>query len=511
MTQKRHRGPDKQYDYLMKDLIVTGLGLGIFKPKLNPTSKDAITEMQKILTNQAKENPNARNKPWESNPVNTRWNGKGLLEYAVDYDREDLFKLILSYIYIDPKTILQYTADLKKAKYLKLLLANKDEKFLIPDSGLQPGPKIDVNFFHERDTYKSNDFSGVTALCCAAKTDDSTCLQLLLKDPNIDLNLARGYYTPLYAAMYQAEKHKKAMHKAMYQAEMHKEEMHKAETDAKKAEAMEQAEMHKEAMEQAEMHKEAMEQAEKEAMEQAEMHKRVEENVNILINDDRLYKQTPLNGWRTSLLVAAQIKDRPPHALDPDYYRDTFIVCQRIISRLLYNSKHTKAQLELNIIDMDGNSILSGACNISDLKLFKFFLYSNGWGTKVNDEFPEEINFVRRIEFDPNIAENWEKSNGFPFLNFLNMNDVLQNKLFVSDFIMLHGLIKLHDGTVPITARKFIIENIMEYYVRDNREMFLNILASPKIKQFVESDNLDVKQKFMVELLKKIRDFYKIE
>ena len=89
MAQKRPRGPDKQYDDLMKNLIVTGLGLGIFDriPKPNPTAEDAIREMKRILTLKAKENENARWKPWECNPVNTRWDGKGLLEYAVDYDR----------------------------------------------------------------------------------------------------------------------------------------------------------------------------------------------------------------------------------------------------------------------------------------------------------------------------------------------------------------------------------------------------------------------------------------
>lgn len=465
MAQKRPRGPDREYGQFMRVRVPDPeIDWGeVMKDAIVLYPEGAYNQMQQILENQAEYNEYARNKPWESNPVNSRWRGKGLLEYAVDYDREDLFKLILSYIYIDPKTILQYTADLKKAKYLKLLLANKDEKFLIPDSGLQPGPKIDVNFFYEDDTYG---FFPITALCCAAKTDDSTCLQLLLKEPNIDLNLADGYYTPLYAAMYQAEKHKAAMHKAKTHDE---------------------------------------------AMEKAEMHKRVEENVNILVNDDRLYKQTPLSRGKTSLLVAAQVKSQ--NHPNPEFNKG-FIVCQKIISRLLYNSKHTKAQLALNIIDMDGNSILSGACNISDLKLFKYFLYANGWGTHEKDTNPEKLQPELDRKISPNNAENWEKLNGFPFLNFLKMNDALGSSFYVSDFLMQNSFpdIRIYDGNVPIIVRRFIFENIMEYYARDtNRDMFLNILASQKINEFVESDNLDDIQKCMVELLTKIREFYNIK
>ena len=417
------RGKDIDYGLKLKELIID-------------YPSDAYKQMLLILTKKIKST--TRWKVWEAgNPVNTG----GLLEYAVDYDREDLFKLILSYEYIKPFTILQYTAATKNAKYLELLLANKEEKFLIPGLGLQPEPKIDVNFFHEHITYN---FYGETALCCAAKTDDSTCLQLLLKEPNIDLNLARGYYTPLFAAMRDGR----------------------------------------------------------------------EENVNILINDDRLYKQTPLSRGRTSLLVAAQVKFIP---LDPDFPHigNGFIACQKIISRLLYNSKHTKAQLALNIIDMDGNSILSGACKISDLKLFKYFLYANGWGTKIEDIDPEKLNLELDSKISPNNAVNWTKSSEL-FQNFLKMNDALRSSLVVSDISFQDrpqidtSLFAL--GKIPHSNIKLIFDTINAFYVRDtNQDLFLNILKSAKIKEFVDSGDLDDIQKCMVELLKKIRTYYGIE
>ena len=436
------RGKDIDYELKLKDLIIA-------------YPSDAYKQMLLILTKKIKST--TRWNVWENNnPVNSG----GLLEYAIDYDREDLFKLILSYKYIKPFTILQYAAATKNAKYLELLLANKEEKFLIPDSDLQPEPKIDVNFFHEHGfAYR---FSGVTALCCAAKTDDSTCLQLLLKEPNIDLNLtaANSHYTPLFAAMYR---------KMLY-----------------------------------------------EKMEKMEQMEKMEKNVNILINDDRLYERTPLNGGRTSLLVAAQIKSRPPHPLDPDI-NDTFIVCQNIISRLLYKSKHTKAQLALNIIDMDGNSVLSGACKISDLKLFKYFLYANGWGTKIDDTHPEKLDNELDWKISPNSpnnAENWTASSEL-FRNFLNMNDALRSSRVafeLSSQDMPRDASQFFNGRIPHSSIQFIFDTINAFYVRDtNRDLFLNILASPKITQFVESGGKDDIQECMVELLKKIREYYGIK
>lgn len=424
--QRGKRGKDIDYGEMMKELI-----------ELHPPN--AFKEMQRILKLKLK--GNTRCEAWDDNPVNTRWHGgKGLLELAVDNNREDLFNLILSYIYIYPFTILQYTAATKNAKYLELLLANKDKKYLIPGRGQQPGPKIDVNFFYDPNTYNYNsyDFCRITALCCAAKTDDSTCLQLLLKEPNIDLNLANGSNTPLYAAMRYGR----------------------------------------------------------------------EENVNILINDDRLYKQTPLSRNRTSLLVAAQVKFIPEDPHLPGY-----IVCQKIISRLLYNSKHTKAQLALNIIDMDGNSILSGACNISDLKLFKYFLYANGWGTKIDDTHPEKLDTELDSEFSPNNAENWTESSEL-FRNFLNMNDALRSSIVASELLFEsrpRDKSQFAVGIIPHSNIKLIVDTINAFYVRDtDRTKFINILASTKITQFVKSGGKDNIQKCMVELLVKIREDYGI-
>lgn len=411
------RGKDIDYGLMLKELIID-------------YPQDAYKQMLLILTKKIKST--TRWNVWENNPVNTR----GLLKYAVDLDREDLFKLILSYKYLKPFTILQYTAATKNAKYLELLLANKDEKFLIPGFGLQPEPKINVNFFHEHITYN---FNGMTALCCAARTDDSTCLQLLLKEPNIDLNLAHASYTPLFAAMRDGR----------------------------------------------------------------------EENVNILINDDRLYKQTPLSRGRTSLLVAAQVKFDPEY---PDF--KGYIVSQKIISRLLYNSKHTKAQLALNVMDMDGNSILSGACNISDLKLFKYFLYANGWGTYIEDTDPEKLNLELDSKISPNNAVNWTKSSKL-FQNFLKMNDALRSSLVVSDISFQDrpqidtSLFAL--GKIPHSNIKLIFDTINAFYVRDtNQTLFLNILKSAKIKEFVDSGDLDDIQKCMVDLLNNIRTYYGI-
>ena len=320
--------------------------------------------------------------------------------------------------------------------YLKLLLANNDEKFLIPGRVLQREPKIDVNFLN---VDIDSNFYNHTALCCAARTDDSTCLHLLLKEPNIDINLGKNHLTPLFFAMLENR----------------------------------------------------------------------EENVNILINDDRLYKQTPLSRNRTSLLVAAQVKFRPDWPDNPGY-----VFSQKIISLLLYNSKHTKAQLALNIIDMDENSILSGACNISDLKLFKYFLYANGWGTKIEDTHPEKLDPELDSKISPNNAENWTESSEL-FHNFLKMNDALRSSRVafeLSSQDMPRDASQYFNGRIPHSSIQFIFDTINAFYVRDtNPDLFLNILASPKITQFVESGGKDDIQECMVELLKKIREYYGIK
>jgi hypothetical protein len=251
--------------------------------------------------------------------------------------------------------------------------------------------------------------------------------------------------------------------------------------------------------------------------------KNSEECINLLINDDRLHEDK--FGSEPTLLIAAEhLKTFFPLCFEVgmlDTEKNQWVY-QQAINRLLYESNNTMAQLKLNYYGFDGGSILNAACENGNLKLFKYFLYANGWGTKVYDESPGEIivNFFESKESDPNNADNWEKSNEL-FLNFLDMNDALRSYLVSVDFLSQNRIAKDSQFAcekIAFTTIKMISNTIMQFYVRDtDRKNFINILASLKIGEFVDSTNeknlmppLKKQKFFMVTLLKKIRTYYGI-
>ena len=244
---------------------------------------------------------------------------------------------------------------------------------------------------------------------------------------------------------------------------------------------------------------------------------RSEECINLLINDDRLYEDK-FGSEPTLLIAAEQLKTFFPLCFEETMHNKDQWVYQQAINRLLYESKNTMAQLKLNYYDkFDERSILHAACQNRNLKLFKYFLYANGWGTKVQDESPGDIsfNFFAGEEFDPNNANNWEKSNEL-FWNFFHMNDALRSSLVASNLLSQNSIAP--NSKFPIIATNNIIMifgTIMQFYVRDTKQDFLKILDSPSIRRFIDSTidltlmPLPKKEiTFMVELLEKIRTYY---
>lgn len=246
-----------------------------------------------------------------------------------------------------------------------------------------------------------------------------------------------------------------------------------------------------------------------------------EECINLLINDDRLHEDK--FGSEPTLLIAAEhLQTFFPLCFEVGMPNKDQWVYQQAINRLLYESKNTMAQLKLNYYDkFDERSILNAACENGNLKLFKYFLYANGWGTKVHDESPGEISIEEYFlskESDPNNADNWEKSNEL-FWNFFHMNDALRSSLVASDLLFEsrpRDTSQFALGKIPHSNIIMIFHTIMQFYVRDtDQKNFINILASPKIGEFIDSTtdlNLNStlkKQKFfMVTLLEKIRTYY---
>lgn len=246
-----------------------------------------------------------------------------------------------------------------------------------------------------------------------------------------------------------------------------------------------------------------------------------EECINLLINDDRLHEDK--FGSEPTLLIAAQNLDTYPLWWEKGLpKKDDQWVYEQAINRLLYESKNTLAQFRLNYL-FEGRSILHAACQNGNLKLFKYFLYANGWGTKVYDEFPGYISldFGKGKKPDPNNADNWEKSNEL-FLNFLDMNDALRSSLVGSDLLSQNRITipsKFPSEKISANNMKMIFDIIMQFYVRDtDPDNFIRILASTKIDEFVVSTEekklmplLKKEKIFMVELLKKIRTYYGID
>jgi len=243
-----------------------------------------------------------------------------------------------------------------------------------------------------------------------------------------------------------------------------------------------------------------------------------EECINLLINDDRLYEDK-FGSEPTLLIAAEQLKTFFPLCFEVGMPNKDQWVYQQAINRLLYESKNTMAQLKLDYYDtFDGRSILNAACENGNLKLFKYFLYANGWGTKVHDESPGEIGLKEYFlseKSDPNNADNWEKSNEL-FWNFFHMNDALRSSFVASDLLSQNSVAP--NSKFPIIATNniiMIINTIMQFYVRDTKQDFLKILDSPSIRRFINS-TIDLnlipplkKQKFfMVKLLEKIRTYY---
>ena len=246
---------------------------------------------------------------------------------------------------------------------------------------------------------------------------------------------------------------------------------------------------------------------------------RSEECINLLINDDRLYEDK--FGSKPTLLIAAEeLKTFFPLFFEVVMPNEDQWVYQKAINRLLYESKNTMAQLKLNYYGYDERSILHAACENGNLKLFKYFLYANGWGTKVKDEYPGGISletYCLSKESDPNNADNWDKSNEL-FFNFFNMNDALRSSIVASELLFEsrpRDKSQFAFGKIPHSNIKLIFDTINAFYVRDTKQDFLKILDSPSIRRFIDStieENLNPilkKQKFfMVTLLDKIRTYY---
>jgi len=183
-----------------------------------------------------------------------------------------------------------------------------------------------------------------------------------------------------------------------------------------------------------------------------------EECINLLINDDRLHES---NSKRlTPLLISARnLNTFPDEELSETHPQWVY---EQTINRLLYQSNHTKAQRNLNMM-LGIDSILYRAFENCNLKLFKYILYANGWGTEEKDLTPGIFN----PEFSgPNDSDNWKKSPDF-FPNFFIMNNGLREEIKITGMCSAFNSQQINVGCLSLTTKIMLYHMINVTHIRE--------------------------------------------